>query len=73
MCKRLIATIALVTALGGTSTAFAGPDNATPASPGACHMLNTSDQGMSGMMNDTQVYTIMIPLVYASLGAGCTP
>jgi hypothetical protein len=76
MSKKLFTTISLVVALamlGATSTATAEPNNATPASPGACNMLHTSDRGLSGMMNDRHVYDIMIPLVEASFGAGCTP
>jgi hypothetical protein len=76
MSKKLFTTISLVVTLatlGVTSTAIAGPNNATPASPGACNMLHTSDTGLNGMMNDRQVYDIMIPLVEASFGAGCTP
>jgi hypothetical protein len=80
MSKKLIATISLVVALatlGVTSTAMADskmadPNNATPASPGACNMLHTSDTGLNGMMNDRHVFDIMIPLVEASFGAGCT-
>jgi hypothetical protein len=81
MSKKLITTISLVVAvatLAFTSTAMAepklsDPNNATPASPGACNMLHTSAAGLSGMMNDRHVWDIMIPLVEASLGAGCTP
>jgi hypothetical protein len=76
MNKKLITTISVVVAmatLGVTSTANADPNNATPASPGACNMLHTSDTGLNGMMNDRHVFDIMIPLVYASFGAGCTP
>jgi hypothetical protein len=81
MSKKLIATISLVVALatlGVTSTAMADPNmadpnNATPASPGACNMLHTSDIGLNGMMNDRHVFDIMIPLVVASVAAGCTP
>jgi hypothetical protein len=36
-------------------------------------MLNTSERGLGGMMNDRHVFDIMIPLVEASLAAGCTP
>jgi hypothetical protein len=79
MSKKLIATISLVVALatlGVTAMAnakMADPNNATPKSPGACNMLHTSDTGLNGMMNDRHVFDIMIPLVEASLGAGCTP
>ena len=74
MSKKLITTISLVVALatlGVASTATADPNNATPASPGACNMLHASDTGLNGMMNDRHVFDIMIPLVEASLGAGC--
>jgi hypothetical protein len=76
MSKRPFTTISLVVALatlGVTSTAMAAPNNATPASPGACNMLHTSDTGLNGMMNDRHVFDIMIPLVEASFAAGCTP
>lgn len=76
MSKKLFTTISLVVALatlGVTPTAMAGPNNATPASPGACNMLHTSDTGLNGMMNDRHVFDIMIPLVEASFAAGCTP
>jgi hypothetical protein len=81
MSKNLFTTISLVVALATlsvTSTAMADPkladpNNATPASPGACNMLHTSDTGLNGMMNDRHVFDIMIPLVEASFGAGCTP
>jgi hypothetical protein len=75
MSKRLITTISLSMALsvsGVVSNATAA-NNATPASPGACNMLHTSEQGLIGMMNDRHVNDIMIPLVLASLDAGCTP
>jgi hypothetical protein len=73
MSKKLITTTSVVFALaaaGGASTAFAA-NNTTPASPGACNMLHTSDTGLTGMMNDPHVFDIMIPLVVASLDAGC--
>ena len=74
MSKKLITTISLAVALstlGLASTAMASPNNATPANPGACNMLNASDAGLNGMMNDRHVFDIMIPLVEASLNAGC--
>ena len=74
MSKKLTTTISLSVALvtfAVTSPAMAGPNNATPASPGACNMLHASNAGLSGMMNDPHVFDIMIPLVEASLGAGC--
>jgi hypothetical protein len=76
MSKKLFTTISLVVALatlGLTPAAMADPNNATPASPGACNMLHTSDTGLNGMMNDRHVFDIMIPLVEASFAAGCTP
>ncbi|HEV8654409.1 MAG TPA: hypothetical protein VGR85_02730 [Candidatus Limnocylindria bacterium] len=75
MTRKLITTISLISALsmaGVASTAIAA-NNTTPTSPGACNMLHTNDQGLIGMMNDRHVYDIMIPLVLASLDAGCTP
>lgn len=76
MSKKPFTTISLVVALatlGVTPAAMADPNNATPASPGACNMLHTSDTGLNGMMNDRHVFDIMIPLVEASFAAGCTP
>jgi hypothetical protein len=75
MSKKLITPILLVLAVAAAAvpTALAAPNNATPASPGACNMLHTSDAGLEGMMNDRHVFDIMIPLVIASLDAGCTP
>ena len=81
MSKKLFTTISLVVALATLSVAstamadakMAEPNNATPASLGACNMLHTSDTGLNGMMNDRHVFDIMIPLVEASFGAGCTP
>ena len=70
MSKRLITTTALVLTLAATVT-VSGPAAATPSSPGACNMLHASDAGLNGMMNDKHVFDIMIPLVEASLGAGC--
>jgi hypothetical protein len=72
MNKKLITTISLAVALATPAIASTA-NNATPASPGACNMLHTSDKGLEGMMNDRHVYDIMIPLVLASLDAGCTP
>jgi hypothetical protein len=74
MSKKPITTIALVFALaaGGGASAAQAANNATPTSPGACNMLNTSPTGLAGMMNDRQVFDIMIPLIGASLEGGCT-
>jgi hypothetical protein len=75
MSKRLITTISLITALSasGVASSALAANNATPASPGACNMLHANEQGLTGMMNDRHVFDIMIPLVLASLDAGCTP
>jgi len=35
-------------------------------------MLQASETGLNGMMNDKQVFAIMLPLVGASEDAGCT-
>jgi hypothetical protein len=72
---KMVATIAILVALAtaGSASTAAAANNATPASPGACNMLHTSDTGLNGMMNDKLVFEIMIPLVEASLAAGCTP
>lgn len=74
MSKKPITTIALVLAVATAGAASAGQaaNNATPTSPGACNMLNTSPTGLAGMMNDRQVFEIMIPLIGASLDGGCT-
>jgi hypothetical protein len=71
--KRLITTISIVVALGIAPIATADPNNATPAGPGACNMLHASENGMAGMMNDRHVDDIMMPLVEASVNAGCHP
>jgi hypothetical protein len=74
MSRKLFTTMSLFVALatlGATSTASADPNNATPASPGACNMLHANEAGLDGMMNDRHVDDIMIPLVVASLNAGC--
>lgn len=75
MRKRLIPTALAAVALAtpGAASALGVPSNQIPASPGACNMLHSSEQGLDGMMNDRQVYGIMLPLVGASFGAGCTP
>ena len=76
MSKKLITTALVVFALAvpGVASAVGDANNKTPASPGACNMVNASDNGMAGMMNDAHVYDIMIPLVVKSeVAAGCTP
>jgi hypothetical protein len=76
MNKKLITTALILFGLAtpGVASAVGDANNRTPASPGACNMLNASDNGMSGMMNDRHVYDIMIPLVVESEAvAGCTP
>jgi hypothetical protein len=76
MKTKLVSTIAVAVALATATgaAAFPGPPQAPvfpAASPGACNMLHASEQGLSGMMNDTHVFDIMIPFVGASLDAGC--
>ena len=76
MRKNLITTALVVInfAMPGVASAVGDANNTTPASPGACNMLNASANGMSGMMNDRHVWDIMIPLVYRSeVDADCTP
>jgi hypothetical protein len=76
MSKKLITTalVAFALATPGLASAVGDANNQTPASPGACNMLNASDNGLAGMMNDRHVYDIMIPLVLASWDvAGCRP
>ena len=76
MTKKLIPTALILFGLAtpGVASAVGDANNRTPASPGACNMVNASDNGMSGMMNDRHVYEIMIPLVVESeTVAGCTP
>ena len=76
MSKKLITTALVVSALAapGVASAVGDANNKTPASPGACNMVNASDNGMAGMMNDRHVYDIMIPLVVKSeVAAACTP
>jgi hypothetical protein len=69
MSKKLITTALVLFALAtpGVASAVGDASNKTPASPGACNMLNANDNGMSGMMNDAHVFDIMIPLVERSL------
>jgi hypothetical protein len=76
MTRKLITTALVFFGLAtpGVASAVGDANNRTPASPGACNMLNASDNGMNGMMNDRHVYDIMIPLVVQSeTVAGCTP
>jgi hypothetical protein len=71
MWRKLIATTSLVLMLAlaaVTASAAAG----TPTSPGACNMLNANSQGLAGM-DGSQGGKNMVPLVVASLGAGCSP
>jgi hypothetical protein len=73
MVKRLIATatLALTVALV-TLASIAGPAGATPTSPGACHMLEANQNGIAGM-DESHGGKNMVPLVLASLAAGCSP
>lgn len=67
--RKLIATIALATAVVASSAA---PAATTPTSPGACHMLEANSLAFAGM-DGSQGGKNMVPLVVTSLGAGCTP
>jgi hypothetical protein len=67
--RKLIALTSLV--LTFTLAALAGSATATPTSPGACNMLNAAPNGLAGM-DGSQGGKNMVPLVFASLGAGCT-
>jgi hypothetical protein len=71
--KKLIATIALggAFAVAGSVGSAAVAAN-TPTSPGACHMLEANSNGLAGM-DGSQGGRNLLPLVIASLGAGCTP
>jgi hypothetical protein len=75
MSKKLTRTVLAIFAFATAGVVSAnGANNNTPASPGACNMVNANTNGMSGMMNDPHVYDIMIPLVVASeSAAACTP
>jgi hypothetical protein len=76
MSKKLVMTAMVVFGLAtpGVASAVGDANNRTPVSPGACNMVNASDNGMAGMMNDRHVYDIMIPLVVASeVYGGCIP
>jgi hypothetical protein len=70
MFSKLIALTSLVLTLAAVAVAV--PAAATPTSPGACNMLNASVQGIAGM-DGSQGGKNMVPLVLASLTAGCTP
>jgi hypothetical protein len=73
MWKRLIALTSLVFTLAVAAVAAsADPAGAAPSSPGACHMLEANSQGLAGM-DGSQGGKNMVPLVVASLTAGCTP
>ena len=69
MFRKLIALTSVALTL--TLVALAGSASATPRSPGACNMLNAAANGLAGM-DGSQGGKNMVPLVYASLGAGCT-
>jgi hypothetical protein len=73
MSKKLIALTLLVFTLAVAGVAGStGAAGATPSSPGACHMLEANPQGLAGM-DGSQGGKNMVPLVVASLTAGCTP
>jgi hypothetical protein len=68
--KKLIALTSIVLACAVTAAAAQAAN--TPVSPGACHMLDASANGLAGM-DGSEGGKNMVPLVVASLGAGCTP
>ena len=71
--KRRIAKVSLAVTVAVTAFAsFVTLGSATPVSPGACHMLEANGLGLSGM-DGSQGGKNMVPLVVASLEAGCTP
>jgi hypothetical protein len=73
MLKKKLALMPRVVILALAAAAVsAAPSAATPASPGACHMLEANLQGIAGM-DGSQGGKNMVPLVVASLGVGCTP
>ena len=65
--KNLVVLLSLVVLFAVASVAPAGA-----ASPGACNMLNANPNGLAGM-DGSQGGKNMVPLVVASLTAGCTP
>jgi len=70
--KKLARTpVVVMFALAAVAVSTA-PALATPTSPGACHMLEANSQGIAGM-DGSHGGKNMVPLVVASLGAGCTP
>jgi hypothetical protein len=75
MLRRRIAMISLVFTSTVAAVGWAAaPAAATPASPGACHMMNASPDGIAGMRGAAdQGFENMIDLVLASLEAGCSP
>jgi hypothetical protein len=71
--KRHIAKVSLALTVGATAVVFSVTSaGATPVSPGACHMLEANGLGLAGM-DGSQGGKNMVPLVVASLEAGCTP
>jgi len=71
MLRKLVALPALVVLFAVAAfVASATPAGAT--SPGACNMLNAEPNGLAGM-DGSQGGKNMVPLVLASLAAGCTP
>jgi hypothetical protein len=68
--KKLITLLSVLAAIALSASGAAGAS--TPVSPGACHMLDANALGLAGM-DGSQGGKNMVPLVVASLGAGCTP
>jgi hypothetical protein len=72
MRKKPITLTSSLCALALVAVASSGAAATTPVSPGACHMLEANAQGLAGM-DGSQGGKNMVPLVFASLGIGCTP
>lgn len=68
--KKLIALISIAFTFAVAAAAASAAN--TRVSPGACHMLEANANGLAGM-DGSHGGKNMVPLVFASLGAGCTP
>jgi hypothetical protein len=74
MLRKRIVTTSLVLAWTVAALAWAAtPAAAAAASPGACHMMDASPQGITGMRGASdRGFENMIDLVLGSLDAGCS-
>jgi hypothetical protein len=68
--KKLFALVSIVSAFAVPAAATGAAT--TPVSPGACHMLDANARGLAGMDGSSGGKN-MVPLVFASLDAECTP